>query len=60
MCREILQFIAYKCFFLNKNLTHTQAKKVGFGWVMRSSLDSAFLGRWDFRIAGKWGEKGEK
>nr|QNO47217.1 hypothetical protein ADAEDOLL_00023 [Methanosarcinales archaeon ANME-2c ERB4]QNO47313.1 hypothetical protein JBNABBKG_00006 [Methanosarcinales archaeon ANME-2c ERB4] len=60
MCREILQFIAYKYFFFCENLTHTKAKKAGFGWVMMRSLDSGFGRREDFRIAGKWRRTGEK
>jgi hypothetical protein len=60
MCREILQFIAYKCFFFRENLTHTQSKKVGFGWVVMRSLDSGFGRRKDFRIAGKWGKMVKK
>jgi hypothetical protein len=60
MCREILQFIAYKCFFFHENLTHTQSKKVGFGWVVMRSLDSGFGRKGDFRIAGKWGRMGKK
>ena len=32
VCKEILQFTAYKCFFFYKNLTHTQVRKGGF-WL---------------------------
>jgi len=60
MCREILQFIAYKCFFFHENLTHTQSKKVGYGGVVMRPLDSGFGRKGDFRIAGKWGKIGKK
>ena len=53
MCREILQFIAYKGFFFHENLTHTQSKKVGYGAVVMRPLDSGFGRKGDFRIAGK-------
>ena len=60
MCREILQFIAYKRFFFCENLAHTQAKNAGFGWVMMRSSDSGFGRRGGFQDCGKMRGNGEE